>query len=87
MRTVLAAIVFVGSLSVGACKKAPAPSAQGEATTLGATLAADPVASVKAKLPKSGPAALPVELARIELPRKNTTLVFVKPSGWRRTTR
>jgi hypothetical protein len=81
MRTLLAAVLFVGSLSVGACKKAPAPSAQGEATTHAATIV-DPVTSVKAKLPKSGPAALSVELARVEQPRKGRTFIFVRPAGW-----
>lgn len=83
MRTLVVAVLFVGSSSLGACKKAPppAPSAQGEATTHSAAVV-DPLASVKAKLPKSGPAALPLELARIELPRKGKTLVFAAPSGW-----
>lgn len=57
---------------------APAPSGQGDATIHAATLDA-----VKAKLPKSGPAALPVEIARIAQPRKNKTLVFVAPTGWK----
>lgn len=73
------AALFIGSLCVGACKKTPPP--QGEATTRSAALV-DPLASVKAKLPKSGPAALPLALARIEQPRKKKTLVFVSPSGW-----
>jgi hypothetical protein len=84
MRTILAAFLFVGSLSVGACKKAPAPTAKGEASTHSATIV-DPLVSVKAKLPKSGPGALPVELARIQKPRKTTTSVFVKPVGWEQT--
>jgi hypothetical protein len=83
MRSLVVAVLFVGSLSVGACKKAPppAPAAEGEATTRSAAIV-DPLASVNAKLPKSGPAALPLELARIEQPRDKGTLVFVAPSGW-----
>lgn len=84
MRSLLAACLFLGSLSVGACKKAPAPSAQGEATTHAATVVA-PLEAVKAKMPKSGPAALPVELTRIPVARKNKTLVFVAPVGWKST--
>jgi hypothetical protein len=71
-------------LAVGACKKGAAPAGHGEATTHAATIV-DPLASVKAKLPASGPAALPVELARIQQPRKTATLVFVKPVGWTST--
>lgn len=33
-------------------------------------------------MPKTGPAALPVALARIEQPGKKRTFVFVKPEGW-----
>ena len=81
MRAILATVLFVGSLSIGACKKDTAPAPSGAASTHAASIV-DPLASVKVKMPKSGPAALPVELARIAQPRKNKTLVFVAPTGW-----